>query len=181
VARPRALVTDERFRDRTLVAAAFAAVFVTAAATPLAAQSSAAPRPRAEGRIDYLAGDPDAVHAGVGVNLHLGTYVRLGLVGAGGASWDDGRSGGSGRGDVVVRFALDPFRERRWGLSAGGGLSVRYDDAGASDRDQWRTLIAIVVDLEGPRVGSVAPAIQVGLGGGARIGAVLRGADRFRR
>jgi hypothetical protein len=65
-------------------------------------------------------------------------------------------------------------------LSAGGGLSVRYDQL-ASERGRWRPLLALVVDLEGPRIGSVAPAIQLGLGGGARLGVILRGADPQRR
>jgi hypothetical protein len=144
------------------------------------AQQVAGLRPRAEARVDYLGPNPNALHAGIGLNLQLGTYVRLELVGAGGAGWEHGESGTSARGDVLARFTFDPFRERRWGLSAGGGLSVRYDNRAGSD-DDWRALIAIVLDLEGPRTGPIAPAIQLGLGGGARVGAILRGADRFRR
>jgi hypothetical protein len=121
------------------------------------------------------------VHAGLGLNVPFGTYVRLELVVGGGASWDAEQSGASARGDVIARFSFDPFRERGWGLSAGGGLSVRYDALRAADRDRLRALIAIVVDLEGPLVGSLTPAFQVGLGGGVRVGAILRGADRFRR
>lgn len=145
----------------------------------LPAQGLPRPRPRAEARVDYLGPNPDVVHAGVGVNVPLGTYLRVSVLGAGGASWDDGRTGGSVRGDVIGRFTFDPFRERRWGLSAGGGLSVRYDhvDAGRG----WRPLLALVVDLEGPRSGVVAPALQVGLGGGARVGLIIRGADPNRR
>jgi hypothetical protein len=113
------------------------------------------------------------------VNVPAGTYLRVDLVGAGGASWDGGRAGGSARADVIGRFLFDPFRERRWGLSAGGGLSVRYDRGNASRR--WRPLLALIVDLEVPRTGSVAPALQVGLGGGARVGLVIRGVDPNRR
>jgi hypothetical protein len=146
--------------------------------SPLRAQ---VPRPRvhAEARVDYLGPNPDVVHVGAGLNVAAGTYLRMSLVGAGGASWDAGRTGGSGRGDVIGRFLFDPFRERRWGLSAGGGLSVRYDQVGAGRR--WRPLLALVIDLEGPRKGSIASAFQVGLGGGARIGLIIRGADPNRR
>jgi hypothetical protein len=154
---------------------------LTAAAIPADAQRGTSPtRPRPEVRVDYLGRNPDAVHAGVGLNVPVGTYVRVELVGAGGPSWDDGLSAAGARADVITRFSFDPFRERRWGLSVGGGISVRYEELSPSD-DRWRALIAIVLDLEGPIKGAVTPAVQVGLGGGARVGLVLRWADRFRR
>jgi hypothetical protein len=164
---------------RGAVVLALSMFFPTVAAAQAAAQASV-PRPRAEGRIDYLGRNPDAVHAGFGLNVPLATYVRIGIVAAGGPSWDDGRSGSSARADVIARFAFDPFRERRWGVSAGGGLSVRYDELSPSE-NRWRALIAVVLDLEGAVIGSVTPAVQLGLGGGTRVGFILRAADRFRR
>ena len=167
-----------RQRSRAIVLAVTA---LTAAAIPAEAQrGTSRPRPHPEVRVDYLVWNPDALHAGVGLNVPVGTYVRVELVGAGGPSWDDGRSAASARADVITRFSFDPFRERRWGMSAGGGISLRYDELSASD-DRWRALIAIVLDLEGPIKGAVTPAVQVGLGGGARVGLALRWADRFRR
>lgn len=139
------------------------------------------PPARPEARLDYLGGNPHAVHAAAGLNVAVGTYLRVGLVGGGGLSWHDGDSYGSARADVVGRFALDPFRERRWGLSAGGGVSARYDYDPSRLRRRWRAFVAVVVDLEGPRSGPFAPAAQLGLGGGARVGLVLRRADVFRR
>jgi hypothetical protein len=153
---------------------------LAAAAIPANAQQGSPARVRPEVRVDYLGRHPDAVHAGVGLNVPIGTYVRVELVGAGGPSWDDSASGASSRADVIARFSFDPFRERRLGLSAGGGISIRYDELPPSD-DRWRALIAIVLDLEGPPRGPVTPALQVGLGGGTRVGLVLRWGDRFRR
>jgi hypothetical protein len=168
-----------------LMAASIVAPTVLAALAPAATASAQggptrlAPRP--EARVDYLGTRPHALHAGLGVNVPAGTYVRVAFVGAGGASWRDGRRAGSARADVIARFAFDPFRERRWGLSAGGGVSVRYDGDAFDGRRRWRTLIALLLDLEGPRAGGVAPAFALGLGGGPRVGVILRSAGAGRR
>jgi hypothetical protein len=169
-------------RHKEIARIALLALMIPAAAAPLCAQEAALPRarPRAEARVDYLGPDPHAVQVGLGVNVPAGTYLRVALIGAGGTSWNDGRTGGSVRADIVGRFSFDPFRERRWGLSAGGGLSVRYDQV-TPERGRWRPLLALLVDIEGPRIGSVAPALQLGLAGGTRIGAIVRGAARDRR
>jgi len=75
-----------------------------------------------------------------------------------------------GRFDLLVRFLLDPFRQSRYGLSLGGGMSVR-----AEPGERARPLLLVAVDVEGRRTSSgVVPAVQVGLGGGARIGVILR-------
>jgi hypothetical protein len=172
-------------RRPTRVATAAVAVGALLALAPLieahAQETTRAPALRPEVRVDYLGPRPHAMQAGLGVNVAAGTYVRLEVVGAGGASWRDGRSSTSARADAIARFALDPFRERRWGLSAGGGLSARYDGDAFDGRRRWRALIAVVLDLEGPHAGGVAPAFQLGLGGGVRAGVVVRGADRGRR
>ena len=142
------------------------------------AQGLARARPRGELRVDYIGPHPHTLQVGGGVNLPVGPYLRVGVIGAGGVGWRDGRSAApSARADVVGRFAFDPFREHRWGLSAGGGLSVRYDEAGADGRRRWRALVALVIDLEGARAGSIVPAVQLGLGGGLRAGVILRGAQ----
>ena len=153
---------------------------ILAAAATARAQDAPRVRPRPEARLDYLGPRPHAIQAGFGVNAPLGTYVRVGFVGAGGVGWNAERSGASLRADVIARFAFDPFRERRWGVSLGGGLSLRHDSA-VTEGSRWRPLLALVADLEGPTTGPIAPAIQLGLGGGARVGIVVRWADRERR
>jgi len=75
-----------------------------------------------------------------------------------------------GRLDVLARFLLDPFRQTRYGLSLGGGMSLR-----AEQGDRVRPVLLVAVDLEGRRsMRGLVPAVQVGLGGGTRIGVVLR-------
>ena len=80
------------------------------------------------------------------------------------------RHAASGRVDAIARFLLDPFREMPLGLSLGGGVSVPY----ASGDTATRPYLTAVVDIEGRRRGGLTPALQLGLGGGARVGLVLR-------
>lgn len=123
-----------------------------------------------EARVDMIGPRPYALHGGIGVGTRLGTYVRVSAGGAYGM-----RPVGSGarsewRGDLLARATLDPFRQQRWGLSVGGGITVRR-----------RAYLAAIVDVEGPARGGVLPALQVGVGGGLRAGVVLRRAIRGRR
>ena len=53
-------------------------------------------------------------------DLMAGMGVLAGL----GGSVDAGESEPVGRLDVLARFLLDPFRQSRWGFSAGGGVSL---------------------------------------------------------
>lgn len=138
------------------------------AAPGVAAQ--AAPPLQSEVRIDAITGSDWAVQAGYGVTIPLGTYVRLGLVGGLGS----GAGGLSGRTDLIARFTLDPFRDRRWAPYAVGGASALY--GGAS-----RAYIVLMGGVEGPAIGRVAPAIEAGLGGSFRVGVILRQAFPGRR
>lgn len=126
-------------------------------------------RPYPEFRADALFGGGTTVQGGAGVSIPLGVYVRLGVDGAAGATWDDDRTRSSERLDAVARFLLDPFREAPIGLSMGGGASLRYVDG-----DRVRPYLVAVVDIEGRRHAGFTPAVQVGLGGGTRVSVVLR-------
>ena len=142
-------------------AASGALVAVMVAGAHAGAQE--APRLQTEARLDGFAGDPWAVHAGLGATAPLGTYVRVGLVGGLGT----GDSGVSGRVDLIARFTLDPFRERRWAPYAVGGVSSRFGEGS-------RNAIVLLAGLEGPPRRGVAPALELGFGGGFRAGVILR-------
>lgn len=136
--------------------------------------------PQWEARVDATiapaAGSRMAGHAGGGVNVRLGPYARLGTVMAIGAIDSPIEGDGpdfSARVDMVGRFLLDPFAEHRTGLYGGAGFTARADGAGA-----WKGNLLIVFGLEGPAAGRIVPALEVALGGGARIGLVLRGRRR---
>ena len=136
----------------------------------VASAQVAAPPTYFEFRIDAIVARATAAQAGVGAVMPMGTYVRLSVDGAGGATFRDGSSRASGRIDAIARFLLDPFREAPVGLSVGGGLSLPYVDG---DK-RVRPYLTAVVDIEGRRRGALTPAVQFGLGGGTRVGVVLR-------
>jgi hypothetical protein len=73
------------------------------------------------------------------------------------------------RADVGARFVLDPFWESSWSLYGSGGISVLYDE-----REAWRPVAVVAVGIEGSRTSKVTPALELGLGGGVRIGLSLR-------
>jgi hypothetical protein len=158
---------------RALAGVAFAATL----AMPAAAQGVVLPTAQPELRADLIAHrDQTVLQVGGGVEIPAGYYVRVGVLGAvgprviSGSSLRDGLPAMGGRVDVLARFLLDPFRQTRWGLSAGGGLSLRADPGGPV-----RPQLLVAVDLEGRRSArGVSPAFQVGLGGGLRVGGVLR-------
>ena len=153
-----------------------AALLTVASSASVGAQLTSA-RAEPELRVDVLGGRGASVQLGAGMQIPAGTYVRVGILGGVGPRWVDGSSRTDGRIDVLARFLLDPFRQSRWGLSAGGGVSLR-----ASSGDRVRPNLLAALDLEGPRARSgVSPTIQFGLGGGVRAGLGLRWGTRGAR
>ena len=138
------------------------------------ARAQQRPTPYAEYRADVMSGRNTAAQAGAGLVLPFGIYVRTSLDGAVGATWRDGLARASGRADLVSRFLLDPFRETPVVLSLGGGVSVPYVDGDT----RVRPYLTAVVDVEGRLRGRITPAFQIGLGGGVRVGVVLRTSPR---
>lgn len=125
-----------------------------------------------EGRIDAFTNGPAAIHAGSGFTVPAGTYVRAGLAGGVGAS----ENGASGRVDAFARFHLDPFREHRWAPYGGGGLTARLDP-----ERKTRMYILLIAGIDGPAAHGVAASVEGGLGGGGRIGLVIRRSAAKRR
>jgi hypothetical protein len=133
---------------------------------------------QSEVRVDGIFARSSAVEAGYGVSIPTGIYMRTGLVVGVGA----GRHGIESRADFVSRFSLDPFRQSRWSPYAGGGLSGRFRslaDGGA------KGYLLVFLGIEGPladgKKSGWVPAVEVGLGGGARVGLLLRRGINGRR
>lgn len=135
---------------------------------PLArAQRAAGPRP--ELRLEAIVSRHTSVQAGVGVNAAAGTYLRWGLVAAAGATQRDGRTVATWRADVVVRFLLDPFRESPRGVYGLSGIST-VDDGSR----HVKPAVFVGAGIEGRPHGAVIPAVELALGGGARVAFVVR-------
>lgn len=134
-------------------------------------QGTADIRAHPEIRADVVAiGNRVAVQAGGGMTVPFGYYTRVAVIGAAGADLGRFEQDASGRVDVIGRFLFDPFRQTRWGVSGGGGVSVR-----ARTREGVRPFLVAVIDVEGRRMQrGVSPAFQLGVGGGVRVGAALR-------
>lgn len=157
---------------------AFGVVLVGAPRDARAQRAAAAPPPRIqpEVRADFVNARTPAAHLGLGASVPAGTYVRLGLIAAAGQAWSNGSATAAGRIDGVVRFLVDPLREFRWAPYASGGVGAIYDG-----NERWRGVLVGALGVEGPVSGRIVPAFEVGFGGGARVGVVLRRAMQGRR
>lgn len=153
---------------RTLCALSCLAAMVTSPSPARAQSATFKPAVQFETRLDVLGGPPAGAQVGAGMNVAAGYYTRIGADAAVGASTHDGVSA-SGRVDVAARYLLDPFREFRWGPYAGGGITALWDS-----RANWRAGLLLLVGVEGPAHAGWRTAVELGLGGGARLGLVLR-------
>ena len=157
------------------IAAAAWAVAVAFVGAPVArGQQPTAPRIAPEVRLDAIVGHDAAVQLGAGIQIPAGYYARIGLDAAVGAPIGTGvgstRRGMDARVDLLARFLLDPFGQAAYGLSLGGGASLR-----AEHGERARPLLLVAIDVEGHRsTHGLVPAVQVGLGGGVRLGVILR-------
>ncbi|MDF1502457.1 hypothetical protein [Roseisolibacter sp. H3M3-2] len=153
-------------------AALAAAVATYALLAPAAARAQAA-----EARVDGIVARDGGVLAGAGLFGDAGLYARLGVVALGGVVRAPGGGAvAAGRLEALARFHIDPLRQSRRGIYAGGGLAAAVRRGGAP---AWQLVAQL--GAEGRPRGGVAPAVEVGLGGGARVALVLRRARPQRR
>ena len=147
----------------------FALAPASCASAQQSARSSFPPFELRADAIDVQSVTSGTLQGGIGANVPLGYYVRLEIDGAAGVTRSDSVNHNSGRVDAIARFLLDPFNDASWGLSIGGGMSAIFEQGTTA-----REYLLVVVDLETPHIGAVTPALQLGLGGGLRIGLVIR-------
>ena len=156
-----------RYRDSTLCA--LFAILATATISGAQARPprQGEPRVRPEVRIDYLA-SPDAIQLGAGAVVRVSNYVRLGAIGGAGPHFSDEVERFGWRAELLGRFQVDPFRERRWAPYAAAGVSIR---GAGSEVEEY---LMLLLGLEGPLARGWSPAIEAGFGGGFRAGLVMR-------
>jgi hypothetical protein len=150
------------------------ALVATPLVQPLAGQADdergVRPMPQWELRQDLTFASEPGAHLGVGLNVRAGYYARLGAVLAAGAvRRADDVWIGAPRLDLTARFLLDPFGERTRAFYGGGGVSI-VQRAGT----EANAVLHLVVGLEGRQGRIITPAVELGVGGGVRLGVVLR-------
>jgi hypothetical protein len=163
-------------RPRARVPRVAAALLAIAAARAASAQEGGRPGPRMLVRADAIAARASAVQLGVGAGLAAGNYVRVEATVAGGVTHRGGATVGGGRMDLVGRFLVDPFAQTPRGPYAGGGVSVRRDGG-----DRAHVYLLALFGVEGGRYHGAYPSLELGLGGGVRLGLVLRASPAGRR
>ncbi|MGQ0642247.1 MAG: hypothetical protein ACT4P6_15985 [Gemmatimonadaceae bacterium] len=152
------------------------AAIVALAPAALLSQTSSESRVRTELRADAIFARVNHAHAGLGISIRTGYNIRAHVTAAGGIAFRNAENESSARGDATLRLLLDPFGETRTGLSIGGGVSVLYDGF-----EKTRPVGLLVLGLEGSPRTAIVWGVEVALGGGARIGLVLRRrAGRYR-
>ena len=120
-------------------------------------------------RADAILATANTYHVAAGLSTPLGNYIRVAFVAGGGITTFRSESVASGRVDVIGRFLIDPFYQQKWGPYAGAGVSVR----GARGSDA-RGYVVAVIGVEGRPGRFIVPAVELGLGGGTRIGVIIR-------
>ena len=167
-------VAESRINPLKAALAALAVLFIPALGAP-----QGSPQPlQSEVRVDGLFAADAAVHAGYGLSVPAGMYVRTGLVLGAGL----GRHGLEGRSDVIGRFTFDPLRQSRWGPYGGAGVSARFN---STDEGGAKGYLLFFLGIEGPlplgRSSGFVPFVELGLGGGARVGLGVRRGIHSRR
>jgi hypothetical protein len=134
-----------------------------------------------EARMETVAARNTTWDFAAGANVVTGTYVRLGLLAAGGAMRQS--TGGAddhetwrtaGRVDAIARFLVDPFRESAHGLYGGGGGSYLFGQHAAG---RARMVVVIGYESAAPRSHWIIGG-EIGLGGGVRAAMTIRRARR---
>lgn len=154
----------------SLARVTFLAVAALSAAPAVAAQERVTAMPQFEWRFATAASPDPGPFVGAGVNVRAGHYARLGVALDAGAVNDGEGWHAQQRVEATARFLFDPFGERARGFYSGAGLGAVRDDEGVV-----RAVLLGVLGVEGRRDGRIVPALELTLGGGARLAVVLRG------
>ncbi len=145
-----------------------AAVLLLLLPVSVRAQQPVRVDPQWEFRADAQATPDYGALAGFGVNVRAGWYSRVGLTATAGAVHVGDAWQSQQRLDAVVRFQFDPFAQRKRAVYGGAGVGVVRGGGDVTGQ------LLLVVGAEGAARGRLVPAVELTLGGGVRVGFVLR-------
>lgn len=143
-------------------------VLTVLAARPAESQKRSALEVRVDG---IAANHVTTVHLGVGATRVLSRNLEVQLVIGGGTAFREGtgENAAAGRADLLARFAPLPADRQRWSAYIAGGLSALVE-RGTSGR----AVLALLVGMEGGRARETRSFVELGVGGGLRVGAGVR-------
>ncbi|GAC1477927.1 MAG: hypothetical protein NVS1B4_21270 [Gemmatimonadaceae bacterium] len=141
----------------------------TAAALAAAPPAGGQPGPQLAVHAEAITARSFSSLGGVGIALPLGANLRVDAAASAGATrsadvWRAARGA-----SLATRFVVDPGRQSRSAAYAGAGVTARDEGLG-----EWRAYLLILLGVEGMEWRGVLPSIELGLGGGASFGIVLR-------
>lgn len=147
-------------------------------ATAQRAPSSTRPsRLRPALRADAIVSRDAGVQLAAGIVAAAAYNLRVAIDGGVGAV--QRRGGGvdaAARVDLLARWLSDPYRQSKRAVHAGGGIGVLFEQGMAP-----RPVAIVTLGVEGTSDGPWVPGVEVGLGGGVRIGFTLRRAPARQR
>lgn len=145
-----------------------------------AQRALAASRPsrlRPELRVDAILAREGGAQLAGGLVAAAAYNLRVALdAGVGGVRRADGGVEPAGRVDLLARWLSDPFRQSKRAVHAGGGIGVLF-----AQGDAPRPVAIVTVGVEGTSDGPWVPGVELGLGGGVRVGFTLRRAPSRQR
>ena len=139
------------------------------AAVPLALHAQEHPQTVPELRLDATSAHVSRLELSAGAVVPIGIYTRLALTAGAGMAREYGLYHTVGRADAIARFELDPLKQHSQGAYLGGGISLLGDSG-----PHVRAWLALVAGLELKQRRGWVPALELGLGGGARVAVSLR-------
>ena len=154
---------------RSLRIAQLAGLAASAWVRAAGAQGSA-PVLQPEVRTDVIAARTTTVEVAGGAvypagdDLLMGADVGVGAVTGDGHGWRP-----AARLDVIGRLHLDPSTDMRWAPYLVGGASYRVDA-----RARGALYLVAGLGVHAPATRGITPAIEASLGGGVRVGVVVR-------
>lgn len=167
-----AAIVRPRLNSRTDVSACLTLRLVAAlvlAGLPSALHAQQHPQTVPELRLDATSARMSRLELSGGAVVPIGIYTRLALTAGAGMAREHRLYHTVGRADAIARFELDPLKQHSEGAYLGGGISLLGDSG-----PHVRAWLALVAGLELKQRGGWVPAVEVGLGGGARVAVSLR-------